>query len=287
MTGATEWQGRKLTAPWSVELGFPFDTNLGNVLELRRNAVLHQDFDYVLIVDGREGSGKSVVAMQCAHFLDKDRSINPELQIVYTPKQFKKAVNSLEKFKAIIWDEAGRGLDRRRAGSSDNVDINNLMRECRQNNLFLVLVLPCFYDLDRIAALTRSEDLIHVNISWDGPKDRPLVRGGFRFYTSAGKTDLYTEKRWLTKRVYPFRPNMSWNGRFTNHYVVDEALYRSMKRDAEKSYQVDDDDKSGGDPDRCPACGNKKHYFNRTEGVNSCRCGNTWKVEDSANTEAA
>lgn len=219
-------------------MGFSFNTRKAKNLLLWRNAVLHQDIDCAILVDGAEGGGKSVEAQQVAAFLDIEHHIDIETQMCFTPQQFKDSVTSLKKGKAIIWDEARRGVNRRRSTQDVNLEITDMLAECRQNNLFLVIVMPSFYDMDMNVAVWRSRALIHVWYDWNvEEKEQPLVRGFFRFYNEEGKKRLYTNKLLRTQYSYPYIKDHCFDGTFTNHYVVDESSYREKKKAAELLYR--------------------------------------------------
>lgn len=230
--------GRPLSSEYSVKLGFSFNIVLARNLLLLRNAVINQDFDAAIIVDGKEGSGKSVLAQQVALFLDIDNHIDLDTQICFTPLQFKTAVGSLKKGKAIIWDEARRGLNRRRFGNEVNLSITDMLAECRQHNLFLVIVMPSFYDMDLNVAIHRTRALIHVYYKMNTErKETPLERGFFRFYNEDGKNELYANKFYRQRYKYPHLPNHSFDASFVNHYTVDEMAYRERKRTAETDFR--------------------------------------------------
>lgn len=223
-----------LSAKYSLEMGFSFHTHLGDNLSIWKNAVLNQDIDCAVIVDGKEGAGKSVLAQQVAAFLDKDHHLDTKKQFCWTPEAFEKAVGSLEKGKAIVWDEARRGLNRRRSGRDVNMRITDMLAECRQHNLFLVIVMPSFYDMDMNVAVWRTRLLIHVDYHWDlADEQRPLVRGDFRFYNEKGKLKLFTNIDLRKQYAYPYIPNESFDGTFINHYVVDEKEYKRIKYESD------------------------------------------------------
>lgn len=231
----------------SVQMGFMFDETLANNLTYWRNAVMKQDIDCALIVDGTEGAGKSVFAMQVAAFLDVEQHIDLDKQVCYYPEQFKEAVMTLPKFKAIVWDEARRGGNRRRAMTQVNIEMMDLFAECRQHNLFLIVVLPSFYDLDFSLSVWRSRCLLHVWYKMDAERpDKPLERGFFRFFNEIGKRELYTNPYYRKRYEYPYLKNLSFDGRFLNHYVVNEEEYRKRKREAEEVYRRKDQEQSYG-----------------------------------------
>jgi len=235
---------RPLSSEYSVQLGFSFSKTLGRNLEPYRNATLNQDFDVAGIIDGKEGSGKSVFAQQVAAFLDKDHTLDVHKQICFTPEQFREAVTTLPPGKAIVWDEARSGLNRRRSTKEVNIEITDMLAECRQKNLFMVIVMPTFYDMDMNVAVWRTRFLLHVWYSWEeDPKHpEPLIRGFFRYYSEEGKKKLYTNK-WSRQRYeYPFLQGDSFENTFPKFYVASEEEYKKRKREAMRAYKTNQKD---------------------------------------------
>lgn len=253
--------GRPLSSKYSVELGFSFDKWLGSNLSFWRNAVINQDIDCFVLVDGKEGSGKSVHALQIAHFLDVDRNIDLDKQVCFTPDEVKQAITTLPKFKAIVYDEAKRGLNRRRSTENTNIELTELFAECRQNNLFLVVVLPAFHDLDMNVAVFRSRVLVHVYYKWDTDnKKEPLVRGFARFYNEEAKKYIYCSKSIRQQYKHP-RHKDSFDYRFPHYYVVDEAEYRKRKKKAVMDFN--NKKHSKGRP-ICQVCGSTDTRYRST-----------------------
>ena len=181
-------------------------------------SVITKDWDMIFLYDGSEGSGKSVKAMQDAYFCDETLNID---RITFTPFQFKKGVLSAKKYQAVVYDEAYTGLSSRATMSSINRTLISMLAEIRQKNLFIFIVMPTFFDLDKYVALWRSRALIHVYTK------RPFIRGFFTFFNAEKKKSLYI----LGKKFYDYNcVNADFYGRFTNHYVIDEVEYRKKKR---------------------------------------------------------
>lgn len=260
--------GRPLSSKYSVMLGFSFNIKLGDNLDRWRNAVLNQDIDCVVLVDGKEGSGKSVHGLQIAYMLDIEHDIDIDKQVCYTPEEVKKAITTLKRGKAIVFDEARRGFNRRRSTENVNVELTDLFAECRQNNLFLVVVMPSFYDMDMNIAVWRSRVLVHVSYTWDlTNKEQPLVRGNARFYNEIGKKNMYCNKRYRMMYKYPYLKNECFDYTFPHHYVVDEALYRAKKRQAEAEYRVKDKKARPS----CGQCGGNSVRYSHKKETYYCR----------------
>lgn len=182
---------------------------------------IRNDWDFLFVYDGMEGSGKSVKAMQDAFYCDPNMDLMT--QYSFSPYQFKKSVLAAKQYQAIVYDEAHSGLNSRAAMSMINRSLVSMLTEIRQKNLFVFIVLPTFFDLDKYVALWRSRALIHV---YTGKK---LERGFFAFYNMDRKKSLYVNG----KKYYSyFKPSPNFRGRFTNFYAIDEVKYRKKKKDS-------------------------------------------------------
>lgn len=199
-----------------TEQDYYMDGYLASNLETAHKAV-QKDFDMIFVIDGYEGSGKSVLAQQLAYFCNTHLTID---HITFNPEDFKTAVQKAQKYEAVIYDEAYGGLSSRGAMGAVNKSIVQMLTVIREKNLFIFIVLPTFFDLDKYVALWRSRALIHVYT------EKNFARGYFKFYNVDRKKLLYV----TGKKYYDYRqakPNFI--GRFTNHYTVDEAAYRKKK----------------------------------------------------------
>lgn len=182
--------------------------------------VIRKDLDMIFIVDGAEGSGKSVCAMQQAYYCDPTICVE---RITFTPDEFKKAVLKAEKYTSVIYDEGFTGLSSRATMSLINRTLINMLAEIRQKNLFIWVIAPSFFDMDKYVVLHRSRALIHVYMGDN------FERGQFAFYNVDRKKELYING----KKFYNYRtakPNFI--GDFTNWYPVDEVAYRKKKHDS-------------------------------------------------------
>lgn len=195
------------------------DGYLKNVLDTAKK-VIKKDWDMVFIVDGAEGSGKSMLAMQSAKYCDNSLNVD---RVVFTPKEFRQAIVKAEKYQSVVYDEAYTGLSSRATMSLINRTLISMLAEIRQKNLFVFVVMPCFFDLDKYVALWRSRGLFHVYTG------KEFQRGFFAFYNVDKKKSLYING----KRFYNYgNPKANFIGRFTGQYVVDEKKYKEKKKDS-------------------------------------------------------
>lgn len=191
---------------------------------------IKNDWDFLFVYDGVEGSGKSVKAMQDAFYCDPDMTLD---QYAFSPYQFKKAIQAMDKYKVVVYDEAHSGLNSRAAMSMINRSLVSMLTEIRQKNLFVFIILPTFFDLDKYVALWRSRALIHVY------SKENFKRGYFAFYNVDRKKLLYLKG----KKLYQYnaaKPNFV--GRFTNYYPLSQDDYRDAKYQAliKKEKRTDD-----------------------------------------------
>ncbi len=198
---------------------FYMDGYLKKNLEMAKR-VIKQDWDMVFIVDGAEGSGKSVMAQQAAYCCDPTFNID---RIVFTPYSFRKAIISAKQYQAVVYDEAYTGLSSRATMSLINRTLVSMLAEIRQKNLFVFVVMPTFFDLDKYVALWRSRALIHI---YTGAN---FQRGFFAFFNIDRKKVLYVGG----KKFYSYSATKAnFIGRFTNFYVVNETEYRKKKKES-------------------------------------------------------
>ena len=176
--------------------------------------LLKQDEDYVIVIDGKERSGKSVLAMQIGKYVDPTLNLD---RVCFTPDEFKKAITTATKGQCVIFDEAFRGLGSSSALSEVNRILKSMMMEMGQKNLFVIIVLPTFYLLEKYVALWRTRCLIHI---WK--------KGYWRLFNSKKKKLLYLNP--LGKRYYSYvHVKTNLRGRFYNQYPLNEEEYREKK----------------------------------------------------------
>jgi hypothetical protein len=182
--------------------------------------VIQKDWDMLFLIDGYEGSGKSTLAIKCAIYCDDGFDIT---RVTMTANEFRKAVIAAKPYQAVVYDEAYTGLSSRATMSMINRTLVNMLAEIRQKNLFVFIVMPSFFDVDKYVALWRSRALIHVYT------DKNFERGYFSFYNEERKKDLYI----LGKKFYNYsKPQPNFRGRFYEGYGLDEGEYRKKKHDS-------------------------------------------------------
>lgn len=182
---------------------------------------VYKDWDMCFIYSGPEGAGKSTMCFQDAKYLDPTFNID---RICFKPQDFEdkiKKENFLKKGNALVLDE-GFVLNARASMTEINRKFLSVLAECRQKNLFLFIVLPNFFDLDRNLALWRSRGLFYVY------HDR-MERGYFKYFSYEKKKKLYI----AGKKFFNYSAvRHDFIGRFPKYMVVDATDYKGRKLQA-------------------------------------------------------
>lgn len=188
-------------------------------------SLIKKDKDCVICVDGKEGSGKSTLAMQIGKYVDPNLDLS---RIVFSPEDFREAILTAKKGQCIIYDEAFTGFSSRSSLSPVNRVLVSLAMQMRQKNLFIIIVLPTIFLLDKYMAMFRTRFLIHVFESKG-------VRGYFKVYNSKKKKYLILMgAKTMTYQVKGLWTN--FKGRFYGKFALGdeniEKKYRKKKETA-------------------------------------------------------
>lgn len=200
-----------------IEPGFKFHELLAANLEPLKDRVLTKDRDVLILVTGKEGFGKSMIAQQISYYFDRTFNLD---RLTFGLKEFKQACLNAKPGQAVQGDELLDIFAGRAATSKQNREMMQLLAKIRQRRLFMVLVCPSVFEIDRYAVLHRADLLIHC---FSGKGDRI---GFFNYYGRDKLKDLYIQgKKFMDYKVV----TPDFQGTFTSHYVVDEAAYRLKK----------------------------------------------------------
>lgn len=188
-----------------------------------KHIVIKGNQDRVYCIDGREGSGKSTLALQFAHYLDPHFSIN---KIVFKAEDFENVIREVPKYSAVVFDEAFNGLSSKGALSQQNKKMIRLLMECRQRNLFVFIVLPSIFLLEKYVAVFRSQCLFHVYAA-----QGYINRRYYKLYNYSDKKILYIKGKPLMDYRYP-RIRMTYRFYGKTPMSVDQDLYVKKKLEA-------------------------------------------------------
>ena len=131
--------------------------NIEIVASLIRDRITKQDKNFMGVVVGETGSGKSAVAVELARKIDPSFEANP--RIVFTPKAFMEYIPKMKKGQCIIFDEAGVGIPAREWQKVQNKLIGYVAQLFRHLNLCVIFTVPSMSFID-----TQVRKLMHAVI---------------------------------------------------------------------------------------------------------------------------
>jgi len=216
----------KITDPTGFSIEYYMEDRLKRNLEEKVIPALQkQDKDYVLCIDGREGSGKSWFAFQIGKFVDPTLNLS---RVVFSPDDFRQAILKAKKGQCIIYDEAFTGYSSRSSLSPINRVLVSLAMQMRQKNLFILIVLPTIFLLDKYMAIFRTRGLFHIYESKG-------IRGYFKFYNSRVKKYLIL----MGQKTMSYNHKKIWTnfkGRFYGKFALgDEEVKKQYLKKKEKA----------------------------------------------------
>jgi len=155
------------------------------------HAHLVDDFDYLLVVVGDTGTGKSMFVLNLLEtwyraILKKPITLDMVDQVNTSYTGWVKKFQELEAYDMNIYDEGATGLDSKQSMSKLSKDLSKLFNVFRCKKFLSVIVLPKFFRLDKYFREDRVRGLVYVD-----------KRGRYKFYTKKGLQYLnaYNEKR--------------------------------------------------------------------------------------------
>lgn len=219
-------ESNKLITITDPKTGFSIEYSMS--IRLKRNideiiipALSIQDKDYVICVDGREGSGKSWFSFQLGKAVDPTLNMS---RVVFSPEEFREAILKAKKGQCIIYDEAFTGYSSRSSLSPVNRVLVSLAMQMRQKNLFIIIVLPTIFLLDKYMAMFRTKGLFHIY-------ECDRKRGYFKFYNSRVKKYLILAGQ-KTMSYHHKTVRTNFRGRFYGKFALgdDKVLKEYLKR---------------------------------------------------------
>ncbi len=195
-----------------------------NIKLLAKN--ITKDMTYLGIITSSTlevGTGKSVFAQQISEaYLEEVRAIHgidnrlTMNNLVFRPRDIIERSFQVPRYSVIICDE----WEDLHYLSELGKTLRQFFRKCRQLNLFILIIIPNFFQLPMSYAISRSVFLIDVKFMGE------FDRGYFSFYNFGKKKNLFVQGR-KTQNYDCVKPNFT--GRFVDGYVVDRLEYLAAK----------------------------------------------------------
>lgn len=218
-----------------------FDKTLTHMMDKLYNAVCN-NWDGLFYIGGVEGSSKSTIAFQLAWYLDRNFNLN---NIAFTGQEFINKCLNAKSGDCIVFDESYSVFNNRSYASSLTKKIVNMLTRIRSKQLFIIIVSPTFFDLNKYLIVHRARCFIRTY-------DIDFKRGQFAYYMFEKKNELYYKGK-RDHNIHAAKP--TFKGRFTKWSPVDWNEYEKLKqiamiedvKDEKEVKQVVDVDKIKGD----------------------------------------
>lgn len=195
---------------------FYLDENLRKNLDIVKDSVLHKGWDYPAVIAGIPGVGKSTLSQQMCKYLDPTFEVD---RICFTAKDFIDRTTNGKKGEAYMLDESFADMNSSLSRDPDFLQLMNHLQLIRQKGLFLFLVLPDFFSLNKNIAIFRTSHLFVVYAD-------NYQRGRFAAFDRGSKRELYIKGKQFCN-YQAIEPN--FRGRFVKKWLVDYETYEKRK----------------------------------------------------------
>jgi len=114
---------------------------MSQIIASIRNRILRKNKNFLCLIVGKTGSGKSYSALELAKLIDPSFNID---RIVFDAEGFMRLLNSgeLKRGNSIVWDECGVSIPSREFMSVLNRSINYILQSFRRENLAVIFTVP-------------------------------------------------------------------------------------------------------------------------------------------------
>ena len=193
-------------------------------LDLMIHRMDERGFDNFLIVDGKEGFGKTTFATQVCYYVSQESKRSFSVDNIYFRVEQMLEDMKKERAKIFLLDEAELDLLSETRGKMQRYFIQMLMA-ARKKNHFIVAIIPAVKKL-KSYVIERAIGLVRV-YSPDGIK-----RGFYAYYKEESKNAMY--ENWMRSRKMDYKKYYTFNGTFNKEFssIIDEDLYDKKKDEA-------------------------------------------------------
>jgi hypothetical protein len=196
------------------------DGKLKSCLDHFKKLIQKEDDDIVVIISGKEGSGKSTLMANILEYIS-DSHFDPVADLVGS--DYLDGLNKIENAKQKGWlgfDEGNSFFLASETVKREHRDLHKIFSIFRQKNLFVAICLPGFLRLGTYFALDRSKVLIRTY-------KKKGKKSFFAFYGEESKNKLYRlgKPTWNDNFI---RPN--FRGRFLKNIKLENEEYKAFKK---------------------------------------------------------
>ena len=189
------------------------------------NQRIRQNKNFVCLISGQTGSGKSWSALSIAEMLDPDFHMR---QVIFKGTELLALINSnkLKRGSVIIWDEAGIDLSNRAWMSATNKLLNFVFQTFRHKGYILFFTTPYsdFVDKQTRRLFHCEMKTIKINFKNKTTKIKPLLLQWASF-----KQDFYRHRLQVNVAGGGFAPLDFWDVPAPSKELIDK--YEILKTD--------------------------------------------------------
>lgn len=201
---------------------FYLDDYLRQRLDNLKNIVFKKNWDGVFLIDGLERVGKSTLGITCAYYLS-DGNFRVSNICTDTDDAIKK-IESFPDKSVLLIDEGSLVFNSKDAMRREQKKLIKILNVVGQKNMIFIIILPCFFDLNKTIAVRRSKFLLHCYT------DAKLNRGRFAYFGEDSKKILYAHgKKNYDSYQYPKR-SVNELGRYTDFNPLGEEYIETKKK---------------------------------------------------------
>jgi len=206
-------------------------------LDIIKEKVRTQDTDYIIVIEGYEGYGKSTLACDIADYCE-DGNFDIE-KVIFDENDFMRFMNKTERCKVMWIDEGDNLLSAKDTMTSQTKDIEKTFKDSvRGLNLIVIINCPRFLDLVKYMKKHRARVLIK------------LVKKGYYAFYSPKRTKQYvirSEKESKNKHMKPPSPNFierftkRTDEKWLNYYTKKMLRIKQHIKDRAKNVKMYDE----------------------------------------------
>ena len=206
--------------------GFYMDNLAMQVCETIIARVKDRNQDTVLIMNGREGSGKTNAAICMAYYMSKisGRTFT-NANIYFDMKEMMKFAGSTKE-QIILWDEGALGGLANDWTNETQKKLNAFLMICRKLKHIFIFCIPRFYRLSP-NIIERAHVMLHMF------EDNNEKAGNFIIIGQQSLEELYNEWRSTRKANYfHYKKAPPGHFSFVMEYLIDNVEYEQRKSEA-------------------------------------------------------
>lgn len=191
---------------------------LKNVLD-KAIAHMKKNNDFILLICGDEGSGKSALAGNCMEYVSFG-NFDPVKEVIgHDIDDAYDKIEKSEKGSRLMFDEGNVFFLSTEVMKKEQRELHKIFSIFRQRNLFVTICLPSFFRMGSYFSVDRSKILLRTYL-------KNGKRGNFAFYSRKRKDLLYR----IGKKDHNYnsvRPN--WRAKFTRCEKLEDKEYLEVK----------------------------------------------------------